>query len=118
MPIQIKTDLACKQNHDLETGTNCLGPHLLTLLLEPILITTAASPNMPPGSVRIVWVVSLMTGANIPGGMNLDSKGEPVYCTPFMENYMQSKVGCAWLTDLYAKRLASKGILSVVRLPL
>ena len=33
------------QGHDLEMATNCLGPYLLTKLLEPILIQTAASSS-------------------------------------------------------------------------
>jgi retinol dehydrogenase-12 len=34
--------------------------------------------------------------------------------TKGMDNYMQSKVGDAWLADRFAKRLGEHGILSVV----
>jgi hypothetical protein len=91
-----------------------LGPHLLTLLLEPILIHTAMMPGISAGSVRVVWVVTYLATTPIEGGMKLNSKGEPVYLNGFMENYMQSKVGCTWLADYSAKRLGSKGVISVV----
>ncbi|EPE24849.1 NAD(P)-binding Rossmann-fold containing protein [Glarea lozoyensis ATCC 20868] len=99
--------------HDLEIGTNCLGPHLLTSLLEPILLNTAMMPGMSAGSVRVVWVVTYLGASPLEGGMRLDGKGEPVYLNKFMENYFQSKVGCTWLTDYYAKRLGPKGVMSV-----
>jgi retinol dehydrogenase-12 len=39
-------------------GTDCLGPYLLTLLLEPILLRTAVIS--PSSDLRIVWVTSVM----------------------------------------------------------
>jgi hypothetical protein len=50
------------------------------------------------------------------GGMQFDENGVPVYLEKFMANYMQSKVGCAWLADKFAQRIGDKGILSVVSL--
>jgi retinol dehydrogenase-12 len=46
--------------------------------------------------------------------MNFYKDGKPQILTKFMDNYMQSKVGCAWLADEFAKRLGDKGVLSVV----
>jgi len=48
------------------------------------------------------------------GGMSFDSKGRPQILPKPMANYMQSKVGGCWLAAEFAKRLGSKGILSVV----
>jgi retinol dehydrogenase-12 len=86
----------------------------MTLLLEPILCQTASASATPPLSVRIVWVVSLLQLGTPAGAMNFDKDGKPQILTKFMDNYMQSKVGCAWLADEFAKCLGDKGILSVV----
>lgn len=103
-----------EQGHDLEIGTNCLAPYLLTLLLEPILVKTSSTQGLRKGSVRIVWVTSMLQRGSPAGGMQFDGDGEPVYLEPFMANYMQSKVGCAWLADKFARRMGDKGVLSVV----
>ncbi|KFX89677.1 hypothetical protein V495_04427 [Pseudogymnoascus sp. VKM F-4514 (FW-929)] len=100
--------------HDLEVGTNCLSPYLLTMLLEPIISRTATAPGTQPLSVRIVWVVSLLQGGTLPGAMKFDKNGTPAILEkPFMGNYLQSKAGAAWLADEFAKRLGSKGVLSI-----
>lgn len=108
----IDADQCLIQGHDLEMGTNCLAPYLLTLLLEPILTRTVAS--VPPLSVRVVFVVSLIQLGTPAGGMSFDSQGTPKVLPKAMDNYMQSKAGGAWLAAEFAKRLRSKGILSVV----
>jgi NAD(P)-dependent dehydrogenase (short-subunit alcohol dehydrogenase family) len=100
------------QGHDLEMGTNCLAPYLLTILLEPVLIRTAASA--PSLSIRVVFVVSLIQLGSPAGGMSFDGQGIPKILPKPMENYMQSKVGGTWLAAEFAKRLGSQGILSVV----
>jgi len=100
------------QGHDLEMATNCLAPYLLTTLLEPILIRTAASS--PPFSVRVVFVVALMQLGTPAGGMLFDGHGSPKVLPKARENYMQSKVGGTWLAAEFAKRLESRDILSVV----
>jgi len=105
-----------KQGHDLEFGTNCLAPYLMTLLLEPILIRTAALPDTPKFSLRIVWVTSLLQAGIPPEGIQFETSGTPVVLTKFMENYMQSKVGDAWLAIHFAERLGKDGIMSVVSL--
>ncbi|KAH7374071.1 putative short-chain dehydrogenase [Cadophora sp. MPI-SDFR-AT-0126] len=99
-----------KHGHDLEMGTNCLAPYLLTVLLEPILIHTAASS--PSLSVRVVFVVSLLQ--LVPAGaMSFDSEGAPKVLPKAMDNYMQTKAGGTMLATEFAKRLGSNGILSV-----
>lgn len=103
------------QGHDLEMGTNCLGPYLMTLLLEPILIKTAGLADVKKFGVRIVWVTSLLQAGTPVGGMQFDSDGTPVVLTKkFMDNYMQSKVGDAWLGADFAEKLGKHGIMSVV----
>lgn len=48
-------------------------------------------------------------------GMKFESDGTPVVLNKkFMDNYMQSKVGDAWLAALFAERLGKHGIMSVV----
>jgi hypothetical protein len=102
------------QGHDLEMGTNCLAPYLLTLLLEPILIRTAAASPYSKCSVRVVWVITLMQFLKPGDGISFDANGTPKVLKNAMDNYGQSKVGGAWLAAEFAKRLGSKGILSVV----
>jgi hypothetical protein len=85
----------------------------MTLLLEPILIRTATEKGTLAGSVRIVWVTSLLMHGTPPGGMYFQPDGTPVVLKS-MENYMQSKVGDALLADKFAKRLGEHEILSVV----
>jgi retinol dehydrogenase 12 len=87
----------------------------MTLLLEPILIRTAKMAGSPEGSVRIVWVTSLLHAGS--PYMKFEDDGTPVVLAKLMDNYMQSKVGAAWLGDKFAKRLGDQGILSVVSIP-
>lgn len=108
------------QGHDLEMVTNCVAPYILTKLLEPILVRTAASS--PPFSVRIVFVVALMQFFTPAVAMSFDGDGTPKVLpggrvqTKVGDNYMQTKVGGTWLAAEFANRLGSKGILSVVSL--
>jgi NAD(P)-dependent dehydrogenase (short-subunit alcohol dehydrogenase family) len=101
-----------RQGHDLELGTNCLAPYLLTTLLESVLVRTAA--ESAPFSVRVVFVASLMQLGTPPGAMAFDTNGAPKILPKAMDNYMQSKVGVCWLADEFSQRLGGKGILSVV----
>ncbi|OBT44891.1 hypothetical protein VE00_04759 [Pseudogymnoascus sp. WSF 3629] len=103
-----------KHGHDLEVGTNCLAPYVLTILLEPIISRTATASATQPLSVRIVWVVSLLQGGTLPGAMKFEKDGTPVILEkPFMGNYLQSKAGAAWLADEFSNRLGSKGVMSI-----
>ncbi|KAI1372083.1 NAD(P)-binding protein [Hypoxylon crocopeplum] len=98
--------------YELQLGTNVLGPFLLTKLLEPILLSTAAHyPS--PGSVRIVWVSSMLDVGTPKGGIVWDSQTDgPSLHPDMMANYMQSKAGVTFLGYEYAKRLGDKGIIS------
>src|SRR5438552_1426783 len=94
-----------KQGHDLEMGTNCLGPFLFNHHLEPILRRTATAQSSERNSVRIVWLTSMLAVSTPPGGILFDENtGNPKVLKAAMENYMQSKVGNVFLASEAAKR--------------
>ncbi|PYI34388.1 NAD(P)-binding protein [Aspergillus indologenus CBS 114.80] len=98
--------------HDLEMSTNCLGPFLLNQLLLPTLRRTAASAE--PGSVRVVWVASLLSAFVAHGGIVFDEeRGAPTVLKNAMENYMQSKVGNVFLAREMARRVGGDGVMSL-----
>ena len=102
------------QGHELQMTTNCLGGYLLSKCLEPLLISTAA--GSPSGEVRIIWLSSYIQLSTPNGGIIWDKDSDaPMLSKDQMENYMMSKVGNVFLADDVAKRLADKGIISVVR---
>jgi retinol dehydrogenase-12 len=104
------------QNHELQLGTNCLGPFLFTQLLLPLLQkTTAVSPL---GSVRVTWAGSLTTEVYAPrGGIVMAEDGTPVVPQDQKSNYGQSKVGNVFIASEFARRYGGDGIVSVVSLP-
>ncbi|KAI0392328.1 short-chain dehydrogenase [Xylariaceae sp. FL0594] len=102
------------QGHELQLGTNCLGPFLFTQLLTPTLVATAAkTAATPKGSVRVVWVSSSAADILSPkGGVemdNLDYKREVMY--PY--KYGISKAGNYYHATEYARRHREDGIVSV-----
>lgn len=97
------------QGHDLELGVHCLAGFLLAKLLEPTLTATAALPDTPRGSVRVVWVSSLLNLGTPPGGVAFDSQGKPVQLKA-MDNYMQSKAGMYLLSHEFSVRKNGTGV--------
>ncbi|MCJ1384724.1 hypothetical protein MMC17_007842 [Xylographa soralifera] len=98
--------------HDLEMGTNCLGPFLFNHFLEGILRKTAASA--PPNSVRVVWLASMVAVSTPQGGVLWNEKTQqPQVLKNAMENYMASKAGNVFLASECAKRLGGDGIISI-----
>lgn len=95
------------QGHELQIGTNCLGPYLFTRLLLPVLQRTAAAA--PPGSVRVTWAASLATEVSTAGGASFDEKGEPVVHGTKMANYAQSKAGNVLLAHEFLQRYGGGG---------
>lgn len=67
------------QGHELQMGTNCVGPYLLTKLLTPLLVKTAASS--PPGSVRVTWAGSLATVGSPKNGVIMEENGPKIHGT-------------------------------------
>lgn len=100
------------QGHDLQVGTNCLGPYLLYQLLLPLLTKTAASS--PTASVRVAWAASVAVHVTSPKphGMNIDETGCPKDEGLFA-NYAQTKVGNVFLARQFAKTTPENGIVHV-----
>jgi retinol dehydrogenase-12 len=97
--------------HDLMMGTNVLGPWLFTQYLLPVLKSTAATA--PSGTVRVVWLGSLLDFAE-KGGVQFDEgTGQPKLHSAQQTNYMQSKVANAFLASEFAQRYGRDGIISV-----
>lgn len=102
------------QAHELQLGTNCLGPYLLTKLLTPLMDTTASSA--PAGSVRVTWAGSLAVDAlsPSPGGVAFAGDGGPVVHGNTQKNYGQSKAGNVYLASESARRYTgSSGVVHV-----
>jgi len=91
-----------KHGHEMQIGTNCLGPFLLTELLTPVLARTAESA--PVNSVRVAWAGSIAVDVISPKkGMNIDAEGKYVADKSNFPNYGASKVGNYFLASQYAK---------------
>lgn len=102
------------QGYELQLGTNCLGPFLLTKLLTPMLAETAKTA--PKDQVRVVWLSSSAAEHAIPrGGIdldNLDYHKDVLYIL----KYGASKAGNYYYATEYARRHREDGIVSVVSL--
>ncbi|KAI7230094.1 NAD(P)-binding protein [Hortaea werneckii] len=102
------------QGHDLTMGTNCLGPHLLYMLLRPLLFSTAKVA--PPGCVRVTWAGSIGIDelSPKPGGMRfVGQTPEPAVDTDTNTIYGQSKAGNLMLASVHARRDAMDGVIHV-----
>ncbi|KAJ4387334.1 short-chain alcohol dehydrogenase [Gnomoniopsis smithogilvyi] len=98
--------------HDLQVGTNCLGPYLLYRLLLPLLTKTAASSTT--ASVRVAWAgsIAVQVAAPRPSGMVLDGEGQPTD-QGIEVNYAQTKVGNVFLARAFAKDTNTNGVVHV-----
>jgi retinol dehydrogenase-12 len=102
------------QGYELQLGTNCVGPFLLTKLLTPTLLQTAKIA--PAGSVRVAWTSSGAADAMAPkGGVDVTSLGA--------ENnkgawgwYGVSKGGNVLHALEMQRRYGGEGVLSIVSL--
>jgi NAD(P)-dependent dehydrogenase (short-subunit alcohol dehydrogenase family) len=101
------------QGHDLQFGTNMLGPYLLTKLLIPVMVETAKTAA--PDSVRVLWASSLAIQVLSPsrGGIVLDESGAPKVLDNQQTNYGQTKVGNVFLAVKTQELYGSQGIRSV-----
>ena len=102
------------QSHELQMGTNCLGPFLFTKHLTPLLQRTAASS--PAGSVRVTWAASLATMFSPKGGVAFDEQtGGPKVHGDRFTDYGQSKACNVLLAREYQARYGDQsGIVSNV----
>lgn len=99
------------QGFELQMGTNCLGPFLLTLLLTPILQKTAASS--PAGAVRVTWAASFATMLSPKGGVTWDGKtGHPTDHSFNGNNYAQTKAANVLLAKEFQARYGKDGIIT------
>lgn len=100
------------QGYELQLGTNCLGPHLFTKTLTPILKTTAATS--PAGSVRVIWVSSMAAEVFAPhGGVELDNLDYKRKHDTY-HKYGVSKAGNYFQGTEFARRHKTDGIVSIV----
>ncbi|KAI5463550.1 hypothetical protein BGZ63DRAFT_381709 [Mariannaea sp. PMI_226] len=100
-----------KQGYELQIGTNCVGPFLLTKLLTPRLISTAKLA--PKDSVRVVWVSSSATDLLAPkGGIELDNLDYHQDRSTYSK-YGTSKAGNYFHATEFAKKYRQDGILSI-----
>lgn len=96
--------------YELQWGTNVLGHYIFTETLLPTLISTAA--NKPPGTVRIITTSSSAHTMAIQGGVKLDDLTQGPNSKAF-ELYGQSKMGNIILSNYWAKKLESNGIICI-----
>ncbi|KAJ9652617.1 short-chain alcohol dehydrogenase [Neophaeococcomyces mojaviensis] len=100
-----------KQDHDLQFGTNCLGPHLFTKSLHAILKQTAA--RSPPNTVRVIWASSVGIQVMSPvAGVQFDEFGKLKMFNQ-RQNYGQTKVGNILLAIKTQELLKNSGVVSV-----
>lgn len=92
------------QSHELQMGTNVLGPWLFTELLTPLLAKTASTS--PAGSVRVTWAASLATMMAPKHGITWtdSTKTSPKIHGDRRTDYAQSKASNALLAHEYAVR--------------
>ncbi|KAK8097873.1 short-chain dehydrogenase [Apiospora kogelbergensis] len=102
------------QGYENQLGINCLGPFLLTRLLTPVLVTTAADRSTHTHEVRVVFVSSFAAEMyhEKDVGIDLDNLD---YHKPkaSIHRYGISKVGVWAYANELSKRLRAKGILGV-----
>lgn len=102
-----------KQGHEIHWGTNVMGHHLLIKYLEPCLIRAAS--EVPPGTVRIVWVAAssstLIPG--IEGSIKFNTSSDNDDKKPPHVLYNMSKTGNAYEAYLWSKFHPDSGIYSL-----
>ncbi|KAK8232590.1 hypothetical protein HDK77DRAFT_40920 [Phyllosticta capitalensis] len=91
-----------EEGYELQLGTNCVGPFLLSHLLLPTLRQTALSA--PPNSVRVTWGASIAIDGSPTYGVAFDKRGRPVKHSAQGLNYAQSKAGNLLLAAEFARR--------------
>ncbi|KAJ3479315.1 hypothetical protein NLG97_g8352 [Lecanicillium saksenae] len=95
-------------------ATNCLGPFLLSRYLRDLQTRTAALESTTPGTVRTVWVSSMLSGASVDDGIAFDdATGAPKVQKNAMDNYMQSKAGAVFMAHESAQRFGESGIINM-----
>ncbi|PTB39322.1 uncharacterized protein TrAFT101_007882 [Trichoderma asperellum] len=110
MRLPKKAPTRSKQDHEIMLAVNCFGPFLFTRLLHPVIESTAKSS--PAGSVRVVWLGSLMIQLMAPkGGIDLDNLDYKKKWLDEYTRYSASKSGNLFISSEWARRDAGNGIL-------
>ncbi|KAL3478676.1 hypothetical protein BJX99DRAFT_103288 [Aspergillus californicus] len=102
-----------KQGYELQLATNCLGPFLFTQMMLPLLDAAVQQNESSPGSVRVVWLSDQVAELNSPpeGIVMTELSNAP---QDPLRNYLNSKVGCWFLSTELARRFGHEhGIISV-----
>lgn len=101
------------QGYEEHMGTNCLGPHLFTKVLTPLILKTATGSSS--GSVRVVWISSgIVDMAGPPGGVDISEQAPGKHSEDKNRNYSASKAGDWFLASELDKRACRKvGAVSV-----
>ncbi|OCK73963.1 NAD(P)-binding protein [Lepidopterella palustris CBS 459.81] len=98
-------------------STNALGPFLLHHHLTPLLLATAARPEVPKSATRVVWLSSkLHRNAPLPHGVawdDLDLKGAGEGMAANHARYSQSKAMNVILAHEFARRHHHQNIISL-----
>lgn len=110
-PVGSKT----QQGHELQMGTNCLGPYLFTRLLLPILRNTAMTAS--PASIRVVFTSSVVTESAPEGGICLADLDPSAHSNDQRRNYSASKVGNWILASEFNHRARKDGIVCLTQNP-
>lgn len=104
------------QGYEAHMGTNCLGPHLFTKLLLPLLLETAGTA--PTSSVRVIYTTSqIVDTSGPPGGVSLAEQEPGKHNTDKNWTYSGSKAGNWFLASELDKRTRKDGLVSVVQNP-
>lgn len=105
-----------EQGYEAHVGTNCLGPHLFTQLLLPLLLKTAKTA--PTSSVRVIYTSSQIVDTTAPpGGVSLAEQEPGKHSLDKNWNYSISKAGNWFLASELDKRARKNGLVSVVQNP-
>lgn len=96
-------------------GVHCLGPYLLTDLLEESLKYTARLPDVGIGETRVVWVGSSGAMLTPKGGVDVEElRNGKFHDHPPTTRYCISKAGEYFLSGKFNRILKDHGVLSVV----
>jgi len=101
-----------EQGHDMQMGTNIIGPFLFTKLLMPTLVETAKIS--PRNTVRVLWAASVgIQAISPPGGIVLTDKDGPKVFDSQETNYGQTKVANVLFAVKTQELFGSQDIVSV-----
>ncbi|KAK6815805.1 estradiol 17 beta-dehydrogenase [Apiospora arundinis] len=102
------------QGYEKQLGVNCLGPFLLTKLLTPILVATAADRSTHTHEVRVVFVSSFAAEMYHEKDVGIDLDNLDFHHpTASIHRYGISKVGVWAYGNELTKRFAAKGVMAV-----